>query len=261
VAEAWLDIELEGAPSRRQDLKRGLTMVGGKQGDVPLAASGADRLHVWDDPPKLIFVGSGARPAVNGVVCDECELHSGDVIEWYGARMGFGSAKGVVSRETAAPKVASAAPAPFVSAPTPAGMPSVDEQMWRRVRAGMLVELGLGSPKAAARWQDASRRNEFEPDACARDILASQETTDVEGPLLERTSSLLRELLMAPVAARRAERRTPKPKRMNIFLIVLGQLIVLSTYALVVLIALFVLRQRWHLSIDTFLDKIIHAFT
>jgi hypothetical protein len=251
VADAWLDIELAGAARRRQELKRGLTMIGGEKSDVPLAAAGSDRLHVWDSPPKLIFVGAGTRPTVNGAATDECELRGGDLIEWYGARLRFGMQP---------PAVASSQPPAAAVAPQISGLPSRDEQMWRRLRAGMLVELGLGDAQATRRWQEAARRNEFEADACARDVLGAAVSAEADERLLERTSSMLKEMLLAPLAARRAEKRK-RPQKMGCFSMLIGQLLVFFVYGTVVAVVLFVVRQRWGWSVDTFLDSVIKRFT
>jgi hypothetical protein len=258
VADAWLDIELAGAARRRQELKHGLTMIGGEKSDVPLPAAGSDRLHLWDAPPKLIFVGAGARPKVDGAATDECELRGGELIEWYGARMRFG----MDPRAAAIPAPAAVAPPPLAPpslTPQISGMPSRDEQMWRRLRAGMLVELGLGDGAATRRWQDAARRNEFEPDACARDLLGASAAADDER-LLERTSSMLREMLLAPIAARRAEKRK-KPKSMGCASMLIGQVLVFVVYGTVVAVLLFAVRQRWGWSVDGFLDSVIKRFT
>src|SRR5262245_57884048 len=81
-----LEVE-EGGTVRREPLAPGLTRVGGPGCEVTLARAGADQLHVWDDPPKLVFVGKGERPRVEGQSVDEIALGGGERVEWMGARL------------------------------------------------------------------------------------------------------------------------------------------------------------------------------
>src|SRR5688572_23440708 len=56
VGEWVLEVD-EGGAVRRETLASGLTRVGGQGCEITLARAGADQLHVWDAPPKLVFVG------------------------------------------------------------------------------------------------------------------------------------------------------------------------------------------------------------
>src|ERR1700741_3456991 len=91
MGRAWLDIAgaESGGAGARFELKPGLTMIGGPRGDVPVAASGGDCVHVWSQPPKLVFVGGGDPPRVNGAPALEVALHSGDRVEWRGSSATF----------------------------------------------------------------------------------------------------------------------------------------------------------------------------
>ena len=59
-------------------LAPGLTRVGGPGCELVLAGGGADQLHLWDQPPKVLFVGKGERPRINGRARDESALAAGD---------------------------------------------------------------------------------------------------------------------------------------------------------------------------------------
>ena len=77
MGRVWLNIQGADASAAgtRFELKPGLSVIGGARGDVPVPSSGGDCLHVWSDPPKLIFVGGGAPPKVNGQPAPEVSLH------------------------------------------------------------------------------------------------------------------------------------------------------------------------------------------
>ena len=62
MAGRWLDIS-DALGTRREVLRDGLTRIGGGDAEIPLAGSGTDQLHVWDDPPRMLFIGAGSRPA------------------------------------------------------------------------------------------------------------------------------------------------------------------------------------------------------
>jgi hypothetical protein len=136
---------------------------------------------------------------------------------------------------------------------------------WRRIKAGMLVELDLADRQLARRWQTAVRQGEFDADACTRDLLGSpgdhSGVGDEDPRLMERSGRLLRDLLMAPVlrGARGASRRAREAARGGLAFIV-AQFLVLSIYSVLVLVALLLVRVRWNASIDGFLDNIRGLF-
>ncbi len=239
MASTWLDVDLGAGPQRRP-LGRGLTLVGGDQGDLAVPGTGGDRLHVWDQPPKLVFVGEGEAPRVNGRVGDEVALQGGDVIEWGGARLVFGTEAATIEE---------------LPADTSAGLTADERVVWQRLQAGLLVELGLADGRVARRWQDAVVRGEFEPDACGRDILAASQSHAGDPRLLERSARLMRDLVMAPAqrgfaGARRQARRATR----HGLAWVVSQLVVAAIFFLLAVLALFVIRVRWGWSVDAALD-------
>src|SRR5262245_196786 len=58
MPKTWLEFTSNSAPMRR-NLPAGLTRISGPKGEIPLAGSGSDALHIWDHPPKLVFAGGG----------------------------------------------------------------------------------------------------------------------------------------------------------------------------------------------------------
>lgn len=281
MGAAWIELVGRDGSRRRFELKRGLTVIGGAKSDVPADGVEGDQIHVWDQPPKAIFVGFGEPPTCAGARFEERELKSGDVLQWRGLRLEFGGLMSAMIEEVPlAPSLAPAPPRAVESAgrsTTPAGvaapaaanlgvaagptaMPGVDELYWRRLKAGMAVEIGAADASVARRWQDAVLRGEFDADACARDILnAAPGLTDVR--LGERTTRLQRDLVMAPVAATaRGSARKLKGAAQNMAAMVIAQFVVFSICLLLVMLALFVLRLRWDWSIDGFFDRLAGVF-
>ncbi len=282
MGSAWIEVVGRDGGRRRSELKRGLTVVGGAKADVAIDGVEGDQIHVWDQPPKAIFVGFGESPSCAGVRFEERELKSGDVLEWRGLRLEFGGLMSATIEELplapAPPRFADGASrsggaaatisAPAASAPasqlggpsSPAALPGVDELYWRRLKAGMAVEIGAADAAVARRWQDAVLRGEFDADACARDILgAAPGLTDLK--LGERATRLQRDLVMAPVAATaRGNARKLKGAVQNTAAMVIAQFVVFSICLVLVMLALFVLRLRWNWSIDGFFDRLAGVF-
>jgi hypothetical protein len=243
VSAFELEVE-EGGSTRRVALARGLTRVGGAGCEVVLAGGGADQLHLWDDPPKLVFVGKGAQPRVDGRSVEEIALAGGEGIEWCGARLRLQRVGQPVLREIPLP--------PAAAAPLP------DERAWARVRAGLQAELGLVDRGAARRWQEAVLRGEFDPDACARDLNAAGQAQPGDPRLLERTGRLLRDLLMAPYqrGLRGAGRRARGAARSGLAFLI-AQVLILLVFALLFGVVLLVVHVRWGWSVDGFLDSLL----
>ena len=83
----WLDIWLDAdgpGRARRTPLERGLTRIGGGDAEVPLGVLGADQLHVWNHPPRVLFVGGGPKPTCGGAAFEERALVPGERVQWAG---------------------------------------------------------------------------------------------------------------------------------------------------------------------------------
>ena len=257
VTDAWIDITAADGSRARHTLRHGLTTLGGKRGDIALPAAGNDQLHLWDQPPKLVYVGVGEPPKVNGEAREECALRLGDRIEWCGVRLEFGGVPHATIEEIAVAAPPPVAPAAAPLAAAPPGMEASEFTAWRRLKAGLLVELGMADPSAARRWQDAVLRSEFEPDACARDVLGASVVPPADTRLVERCARLERDLVMAPVStgSRGASRKIRNVARSGLAFIV-AQFVVLSVVFLLVFLALFIVRMKWNWSVDEFLDRV-----
>jgi len=73
-----------------------------------------------------------------------------------------------------------------------------EPRAWRRVKAGLLVELGRADRKVAARWQEAVVGGRFDADRAADELLASARDGEAEAAVERRSAELARDLVMAP---------------------------------------------------------------
>jgi hypothetical protein len=286
VPEAWIEIVARDGTRRRHLLKSGLTTVGGRRGDVALEGSGEDQLHFWDQPPKVVYLGAGDPPRIRGAILDEAPIAPGDVVEWRGARIELGGLTHAVIEEipisppVSMPpaSVASVAPAGAVSGagagapwvgspgagfePAPPPMSGTGDVAWRRLRAGLLIEQGLVEAGIARRWQEAVMRGEFDPDACARDVLGATTSPAADQRLLERSARLTRDLVMSPVQqsmTRGASRKARSMFKTGLAAAIV-QFLVFGICTLLVVVAMFVARLRLGWSVDDFLDRIANLF-
>ncbi len=259
MGRAWLIIvgTDPSAPAARFDLKPGLTVLGGARGDVAVPASGNDCVHIWSEPPKLIFVGAGVPPLVNGQPAPEVPLHSGNRIEWRGIVATFGC-EAVHERLEEIP-AAWMNPAGGAHAPVGESGSVSGASPWRWLKAGLVAEMSLADSEAIKRWQDASARGEFDAESASRDLLAAAPGLRDDDPrITERCTKLMRELLMAPVA-KRPPRQSSKSSR-GCFAALFGQFMILVLITLIVVAGLLVARTRYSQSIDAQLDRILKMF-
>lgn len=257
MAGEWLEIEEEGT-TRRVPLAPGLTRIGGGGAEVTLEGVGADQLHVWDDPPRAIFVGRGAPPSWNGRILDESPLRSGDRIVWGTRSITFRAAPAaeppLLEEIPLGPGLAPAPGRPAVPGRDPA---APEERFLRRLQAGLFLELGIADRAAAKRWQEAVVDGRFDADACAHEILTRSLARTDDPRLLERSGRLLRDFLMAPLVqgVRGTGRRARQAARGGLAFLV-AQAVALLVYSVIVLAALVLLRLR-DFSLDEVLDRIL----
>lgn len=255
-----MDVHEPSGARRRVALRRGLTIVGGAKADVPVGGVDNDQLHVWDQPPKLVFVGFGEAPTAGGARFEERTLASGDVVTWRGVRLEFGGLLAARIEEIELPAAPVAASGAANAGAPSGGLVGADEQFWRRLKAGIAVEQGLAEGAVARRWQDAVMRSEFDPDAAARDILAAARGLD-DQRLGERSARLQRDLIMAPLAtSSRGATRKLRGAAQSMVAMVISQFVVLSVSLLLVLVAQFVARVRLGWSLDEFFDRLRNVF-
>ena len=298
TARAWLDLAGTAAPTggSRFELKPGLTLLGGPRGDLPVSQSGNDCLHLWSHPPKLVFVGSGQAPRVNGQEVQEISLRHGDQIQWRDLLASFGyddgearleevpAQTGVASAPGRAPMTSPISPVSAPRAPAaavgeaaapprsaaatlaPTAMPMGQARAdapggatWAKLKAGLIAEMNLGDPAAARRWQEAVVRGEFDADGAARDLLASAPgLPDDDRRLADRSTRLMRDLLMSSVT-KNPMRQVRKAARHGLAF-VLVQLMIFLLFTLLVLAGLLLVHVRFDVSIDGFLEGVLDFF-
>lgn len=254
----WIDVTA-GSNKERHLFEQDLLRLGPRGCDVIRPGTGGDELHFWSAPARAVLVGGKTTPLVNGRAFVETDLHDGDSIQWCGAVIVYGTDQKILEElpsevQDVAPKTtqAEASAAPVI----------VDEtagaQAWHRLRAGLVVELGLGSKKEAKRWQEAVMRGEFDPDACAREVLAASGVTADDPRVLERSARLQRDLLMAPLQRgfRGASRRVRGVAK-GVLAMIVSQAVAIGVYTLVLFVILLLLRVNNDFSMDSVIDGVL----
>lgn len=240
-------IDIEGPDGAREHhLDRALTRVGGPGADVVLKGISRGELQLWNDPPKAVWLGGADGPKLNGKSLDESLLADGDRIDWAGWRL--------VYRESTMEAVLEE-----VTAPTPAVVTRVVQpEAWRRIKAGILVEQGLAEHQIVKLWSDAVVRGEFQPEACARELLADNRIADDDPRVLERSSRLLRDFVMTPVSrGARGAGRKMKGAAKNTAAAAVAQFIIVGIILLMTFVAMVLARLKWDISFDGWIDGIL----
>ena len=279
MSKMWVEVVGKGA-KRRLELVGGLTRIAAREADIEVGGVGADELHLWCDPPKLIHVGNDSTPLCNGRAFQEVSLNDGDSVQWGDSVLVFGIEDDVLvelaeeapaaalARSTAGPARrsapgAAAAPSPSAPRAEPSGVQAtLGERAWRRVSAGMLVELGLAQKVESKRWQQAVMRGEFDADTCARELHASSGIELDDPRLLERAGRLERDLLMMPLqtGVRSAGRRARRAARGGLAYVV-AQFVAIGVYTLILLAIVLLVRVKYDYSLDEMLDSWLRAIT
>jgi len=237
MVELWLELD-DGGETRRVPLTGSLTRIGGAAPDLTLPGLPAGELHVWSEPPKVVLAQGSARLAVNGADSREALLTDDDLIEWGEVRFRFRHVvEAAVLQEI-----------PLAAPPSAPGGGAA----WTRVRAGILVDLGLANKETVKGWQASVMRGDFAPEACARDLGAGVDVDGDDPRLVERAGRLLRDFLMSSTmtgagGVRRRVRQAGK-KGAAIFL---SQSLVLLIYTLIIMALMFILHIKWP---DIFFD-------
>ncbi|NOT31209.1 MAG: hypothetical protein HOP15_12245, partial [Planctomycetes bacterium] len=125
-----------------------------------------------------------------------------------------------------------------------------------RVRAGLACELGLADAQAVKRWRAHARGGNFDPDACARELLPVALGAEDERRLLERAAALQRDLLLGAAGARTVATRRKSASSPGLFAFLLIQVLSFLVFAALVAAILYVLRIRGT-SIDEYLDRFL----
>lgn len=138
-----------------------------------------------------------------------------------------------------------------------ASLSAGEDEAWRQVRAGLLVDLGLADRVAARSWQQAVRERRFQPRECADEILARSPVAGDDVRVVQRAALLLRDLLMAPLArgASGAGRRLKRSAQGGVAFVI-AQGVAFGVFCLIVLAVAVVLRLKGH-SLDGWLDLLL----
>jgi hypothetical protein len=247
VSRTWLEVQ-GPLGARREALREGLTSIGGPGCDIALPVESTDQLQVWNRPPRMLFLGRGARPSLSGAPFEERMLSPGDRIEWRGHVLVYG--------DDAPPEQATLEELPVLPG-APILMDAAPDPLALRVRAGLACELGLVEPKAAKRWRERVVAGSFDADACARELATDLRGPDAERRLLERSGTLLRDFLMAPLlSGARGAARKAREKARGLVAYIVSQAVALLVFTLIVGAILLVLRSQGR-SIDAFLDVVL----
>ncbi|HJM56162.1 MAG TPA: hypothetical protein QF446_02450 [Planctomycetota bacterium] len=255
MQDAWLDVH-QGGQTNRYALADGRTRVGGAGCDVvldgtPNATSDSGEVHIWMSPPRVVYVGRGNPPLLDGRVFEQAPLESGSSIQWRGAVLVFGQGRGVLEELEGDPGCEDAG----------ASGATVQDDVAARVRSGLLADLKLTDNQAVKRWRAAVMASEFDPASCARELLAGEQVPPGDTRLLERATRLQRDLLMsAHQRGVKGVRRRARAATRSGAAYVLANLIAISIYTLVVLAVMLLVRVQYGTSFDGTLDRIIGVF-
>jgi hypothetical protein len=234
VSDAWLEIEVGGIRSRA-DLRKGLTRLGGPGCDVVIPGAPEGELHVWSDPPKIMRIAGRAELEVEGRCAEECPLESGVRIRWAAITMVYKVDQPVLQ------EIAFSTPGPAPATVVARRPSDPEDRAWQRVRAGLAIDLGLVEKRVVGRWQDVVLRQEFDADACAREILASTE------------KFLMTSLHRGVKGATRKMRSQAVSGSAFLMANAIGILI----YTGIVLVVMLLARFKWQTSFDALFDTVL----
>lgn len=243
---------------RRVELPAGLLRLGGAGTDVVLEDAPGGELHLWDDPPKLVLASGGAPLRVDGEETSEALLTDGARVRWGEYLIAFHAPPAPVIEEIEPAASPGSAVPPAPAAPPAERAAQEAGRAWELVRAGLLVDLGLTDRAALKRWREAVLRGEFDPAACARDLAGPSPPGGDDPRLVERARRLLRDFLMADLArgVRGASRRARAATKSGVAMLV-AQATALLVYTAVIFTILVLVRKKWGLSVDGWLDAVL----
>lgn len=253
VKKGWLEIEVGGITSRA-DLRPGMTRLGGPGCDVVIPGAPEGELHVWSDPPKVIRISGRAELEVQGKCADECALESGESIRWGGVSMVYRSATPVLEEIP----LASEAP-PVADLPSNKRVFDPSEKSWIRVQAGLAIDLDLADRALVKRWQESVMQQEFDADACSREILSSAERFTLDDPrVIERSGRLLRDFLMSSLQRGvKGASRKMRSQAMSGSAYLMANAIGILIYTGIVLVVMLLARFKWGTSFDAMFDNVL----
>jgi hypothetical protein len=250
MSDARLEHEGPGGPPHIP-LSKGLTRIGAAGAEVELEGIASGELHVWSDPPKVLYVAldpGATRPLLDGQPFGEQALRPGARITW-GAHVLSYTGPAAVLDQAELEELDPGSAEPFGG---------LWERIGRRVAAGALCEAGMADRKVMARWQKAIEGGEFRPDPCALELLPDPLPPGLHERLLDRGGTLLRDFLMASRlhGVRGAARRVRERGRSALAFVVV-QLGVLLVFAVILAAIMLVLRLHRGVSFDAWIDRLL----
>lgn len=263
MTQPWIDLTI-GTETDSHLWSGPRLSVGGPGCDVTVPEPAGGELHLWSSPPKVVRVGKGPSPLLNGKAVDDAALANGDTLQWGGAVLVFRQPEPQLEElpEPAAAKPKGAKPSGSAAGggSGASGGAAAGGRAWRRVLAGILVEQKLADKAATKRWQDAVIRGEFKADAAAEDLIAAS-SAQLENPkVLERAGRLERDLVMMPLQSgvRGASRGARRAVRGGSAFLV-ANLLALTAYTLVIVSIAFLLRAQKGTSFDGIIDSVLES--
>ncbi|MAE28828.1 MAG: hypothetical protein CMJ87_07565 [Planctomycetes bacterium] len=263
VENPWLEV-LEAGELRRFPLAPGRTRIGGLGCEVVLASSPAGEVHIWDTPPRALYTGGGAPPELDGIPREELALADGLVLTFGGARITYrlpNPAAGVLEELVDEPAISAPVASPAEAAPARSpGHQAAGGRVETRLMAGLLADQDLAPAPVLKKWREAVKQRRFDPDTCARELLAGGQVAPDDPRLLERSGRLMRDLLMAPLlrGSQGASRKVRQATRSGLAL-VLSQAVAVAAYTLLLGLIFLLLRARWGWSPDGLLDGVLET--
>jgi hypothetical protein len=261
MTKPWLSIRSSGA-EQRVPLDRSVIRIGGVGCDIVTPGIGGGQLHVWTQPPKAVRVGGGPELFVAGRRVDEALLEPGVVAVWGDLELSVGGVSSVLEELPPDPVASAAAGAARGQFPaTGSALGPNAQRVHDRLEAGLLVELGLAHKDVTKRWQASVVQGEWDADACAREVLDRREVGPEDPRLLERAGRLQRDLVMASFqrGLRKASRSVRGAARQG-SAIVLANIVAFVCFSLIIAAIAFLLRVRWDVSFDGYIDRVLDLF-
>ena len=129
----------------------------------------------------------------------------------------------------------------------------------RRLLAGLCIDQKLVDRGIVKRWQGRVQEGQFDPDACAEEVLDDAgEALTSHAPLAARAAGLERDFLMMSqqTGIRGASRRVRRAGK-GFMAVVLANFIAIGAYSLVVAALMVLLRYHYDWSYDGWIDRAV----
>ncbi len=242
----WIEITQAGKKTRHGLSSAGLC-VGGPGAAVQIAGLGAGQLSFEADPWRVSYTGPEPAPYCAGQPVGELLLRAGAQLDWAGIRIQYNEA--LLLEELPTPELG----ATLEAFPSPG-----EQQAWLRLRAGLLVDLGLADRRTVKRWQKEVLGGQLDHDLCAREI--NQGVLRGDGRLADRAGRLMRDFLMASkLKGLSGAARGTRGAVRSFFSMLIAQFVAIGIYSLI-LMGCMIFIHRGGTSFDALFDAILGFF-